>query len=128
MKEKKKRQNLHDARTHFGLDLTKKTEDKYYVHKIDSEIFNLGLEVALNPVITSVPEKYKGNSSFEEGFEKGKRLLKVSIDLYNMGMKCYFEGKNIPEKYQNNEHFMSGYNYGLSLESENEVLNHHSRR
>ena len=128
MKDKKRRQNLHEAKTHFGLDLAKKTEDKYYVHRINNEIFNLGLEVGLNPEITSVPEKYKGNSSFEEGFSKGKRLLKVNIDLYNMGVKCYFEGTNIPKNYENNEYFMNGYNYACSLEAENEVLNHHSKR
>ena len=131
MKQKKKRQNLHDAKNSFGWDFSKYGKEKYDVYRIDDKFFNLGMEVGLNTSVVVVPEKYKDNSSFVAGFERAKRILKANRDLYNMGMQAYFKGvgvDEIPMNYRNKEYYMNGYNYAKSLEMENNELLKHSRR
>lgn len=131
MKEKKKRQNLQEARTSFGWDFSKYGKDKYDVHRIDGEMFDLGMEMGLETSIAVIPEKYKDNTSFVDGFNKAKRLLRIHSDLYNMGMQAYFKGvnlDNIPKNYRNSEYYMNGYNHAKSLGAENNELIQHKRR
>ena len=131
MKQKKKRQNLQEARTSFGWDFSKYGKDKYDVYKIDGKMFDLGMEMGLEPSINVVPDKYKDNTSFVAGFDRAKRILKAKIDSYNMGMQAYFKGvslDNIPVNYRNSEYYMNGYNYAKNLETENDELMQHKRR
>lgn len=131
MKSKKRMQNLRDARTHFNWDFTKDDNERFNVHRIDKKMFDLGMEAGLDTSVPVIPDKYKDNSSFVEGFNRAKRLLKVNSDLYDMGMQCYFKGideDNIPPNNKNNEYFMSGYNNAKNIGLENENLHHHSRR
>lgn len=131
MKDKKRHQNIMEARTYFGIDLTKDYNAKYDVHRIDTDSFLLGMDAGFDVSVKEIPSEYKDNISFVEGYNRAKRILKNQIDLYNMGKEYYFKGIDIdslPQNYKNNEYFMCGYNDAIDISLEDSKLRGHGRR
>lgn len=119
MKDKKKHQNLVDARRHFNIDLSKDRNIRYKDYRIDSEMFYKGIHDGNNTSLETIPENMKNNSSYVDGFNHAKRVLKIQKDLYEMGKKYFLGGMDInkvPKNYINNEYFMQGYNDAKNME------------
>ena len=64
MKEKKKRQNKIDAKTCFGLDLSRDYRNRYDIHRIDNKSFFEGEKFALENQDKEIPSEYKNDKSF----------------------------------------------------------------
>jgi len=117
--DKKRQQNLRDAKAYFNNDLTKDRNDRYKDYRIDSELFNQGWQYGFDESHIELPENMKDNFSYKSGFEHAKRDLKNKITLIKMGEKHFNDGYKLDDsKYNDNPFFVQGYYDAMNLNIE----------
>ena len=117
--DKKRQQNLRDAKAYFNNDLTKDRNDRYKDYRIDSELFNQGWQYGFDESHIELPENMKDNFSYKSGFEHAKRDLRNKIALIKMGEKHFNDGYKLDDsKYNDNPFFVQGYYDAMNLNIE----------
>ena len=129
--DRKRQQNLRDARTYFNADLTKDINDKYKDYRIDNDAFQRGKQDGFNESLVDVPENMKNNFSYVSGFNYAKRQLKIQEDMYKMGQEHFLKGRNFEDanaNYKNNKYFIQGYKDAMNLSLEEDTTIRRSGR